>query len=535
MFTDEGQITDKSKLPIQAWSYGPLSFQNEKMAVTIGSLRCDPKASESEEKSLKMKVFEHGNAIIQIEQDSSDNLSTIKTLINTKESTIRHDMVNLHDKTRGKIDDLKADMELFVIDKVNESEALMNTTEINIRNDMVDLHAQMEVGTKSEIDSLKSNMKVFVIEKINASETIIDGKIQNLEETVELDMKTKTDNLKAALESHVQRETDNLKTSLESYVNEKTDIANSSTEQNIKDLKADLKNDTIRKIDSLKANLKSHIQAEIRTSESSTSTNIQTLENALKQDTNTKIGNLKTTLETKILAEIYTLKTNSEKSVNDKIATSKTFIHQNIQNLETDTKTKIDTVKTALESHVQAKIHEVKTAMESHVDSKVNTFENSIQESIRPLESDSRKLNCPENDDVNYAFIGDICYFFEINSKNYQDAKANCESKFGNRVGQLFEPKSLERNNQVHNKAKLVSTSKNWWIGVSDSETEGSYQYETTRGIIPFELKTAPWHSTQPNGETSKPGENCIVIISGQPEWHDFACSNNFHSICEST
>ena len=100
MFTDEGQITDKSKLPIQAWSYGPLRFQNEKMAVTIGSLRCDPKVSEREEKSLKMKVLEHGNTIIEIERESYDNLSTLKTLMNTKESTIRHDMVNLHNKTK---------------------------------------------------------------------------------------------------------------------------------------------------------------------------------------------------------------------------------------------------------------------------------------------------------------------------------------------------------------------------------------------------------------------------------------------------
>ena len=171
MFTDEGQITDKSKLPIQAWSYGPLRFQNEKMAVTIGSLRCDPKVSEREEKSLKMKVLEHGNTIIKIERDSYDNLSSINTLINTKESTIRHDMVNLHDKTKSKIDDLKVTMESFVTDKFDASETLMNTKEINIRNDIVNLHAQMEVGTKSKIDSLKSNMEAFVTEKINASKT----------------------------------------------------------------------------------------------------------------------------------------------------------------------------------------------------------------------------------------------------------------------------------------------------------------------------------------------------------------------------
>ena len=33
------------------------------MVVTIGSLRCDPKGSGREEKSLKMKVLEHHNSI----------------------------------------------------------------------------------------------------------------------------------------------------------------------------------------------------------------------------------------------------------------------------------------------------------------------------------------------------------------------------------------------------------------------------------------------------------------------------------------
>ena len=141
---------------------------------------------------------------------------------------------------------------------------------------------------------------------------------------------------------------------------------------------------------------------------------------------------------------------------------------------------------------------------------------------------------CPVNNE-NYAFIGDICYFFEINPKNYQDAKANCVSKFGNRVGQLFEPRNIERNNEVRDKAKVLSNS-NWWIGVSDSVTEGTYQFETSKDSISFQIKTAPWDSSQPDGgEHSGGEEDCVAIKHPESLWHDMACSYNFPSVCEST
>ena len=41
LFTDEGKITEKSLLPIKSWSYGPRQFEYEKIAITIGGLRCE--------------------------------------------------------------------------------------------------------------------------------------------------------------------------------------------------------------------------------------------------------------------------------------------------------------------------------------------------------------------------------------------------------------------------------------------------------------------------------------------------------------
>ena len=117
LFTDEGKITEKSLLPIKSWSYGPRQFEYEKIAITIGGLRCEQNNS--------------------IEPESQENMSTLKTLINTKAADIKNEMVNLHD--------------------------------------------QMEIGTNGKIDDLKTNMKLFVVENVNASETLIETRIQDLE------------------------------------------------------------------------------------------------------------------------------------------------------------------------------------------------------------------------------------------------------------------------------------------------------------------------------------------------------------------
>ena len=71
------------------------------------------------------------SALCSIKQESQENISTLQTLINTKAADINDEMVNLHDQmeigTNGKIDDLKANIELFVVEKVNASETLIET------------------------------------------------------------------------------------------------------------------------------------------------------------------------------------------------------------------------------------------------------------------------------------------------------------------------------------------------------------------------------------------------------------------------
>ena len=91
------------------------------------------------------------SALCSIKQESQENISTLKTLINTKAADINDEMVNLHD--------------------------------------------QMEIGTNSKIDDLKANIELFVVEKVNASETLIETRIQDLETNLKGLIQDNTDNL----------------------------------------------------------------------------------------------------------------------------------------------------------------------------------------------------------------------------------------------------------------------------------------------------------------------------------------------------
>ena len=96
-------------------------------------------------------IPEMTSALCSIKQESQENISTLKTLINTKAADINDEMVNLHD--------------------------------------------QMEIGTNSKIDDLKANIELFVVEKVNASETLIETRIQDLETNLKGLIQDNTDNL----------------------------------------------------------------------------------------------------------------------------------------------------------------------------------------------------------------------------------------------------------------------------------------------------------------------------------------------------
>ena len=93
---------------------------------------------------------------------------------------------------------------------------------------------------------------------------------------------------------------------------------------------------------------------------------------------------------------------------------------------------------------------------------------------------------CP-TENSNYAALKNTCYYFDTNYLTPEDARSACDSKFGNLKGQLVEPRSIEENADIYAKAEEVqATLYGWWIGVNDSQNEGTFRYESNGDVVPF-------------------------------------------------
>ena len=113
---------------------------------------------------------------------------------------------------------------------------------------------------------------------------------------------------------------------------------------------------------------------------------------------------------------------------------------------------------------------------------------------------------------------------------NYAHAQLNCENKFGNLVGKLFEPR-LESINQLVSAAAanfVSGASDDFWLGINDLATQGQYVYASDGQ----EIVDGYWRSGQPNSDT----ERCVSYFN-MPSygggWFDRPCNDLSFSICE--
>ena len=151
-------------------------------------------------------------------------------------------------------------------------------------------------------------------------------------------------------------------------------------------------------------------------------------------------------------------------------------------------------------------------------------------------------FHCPiQKRGSKYAMFGNICYYFETQTKTFNSAQTSCETKFGSSGGKLFEPKDLATHNAVREKqveevkkSGVNSRYYQTWIGISDQAHEGTFTFVSDDAHLPF----TAWASSQPSCFTS----NCdCVVIYDFPEdknyrndhWADDVCYNTLFSICE--
>ena len=165
----------------------------------------------------------------------------------------------------------------------------------------------------------------------------------------------------------------------------------------------------------------------------------------------------------------------------------------------------------------------------------INSYKCVCETGYFGLNCDSQTPPCPTND-PNYHLLNDHCIFLEKSDKTYEGAKQNCETKFGGH-GKLFEPKTWSENQMAY-KIGLQSFGVNWWIGVSDRQTEGSFVYESNGSPISF---TPKFHTCCGWGSRGT-SHNCILYnrpSSGHESdivhWLDYECTKRAYSICENS
>lgn len=134
---------------------------------------------------------------------------------------------------------------------------------------------------------------------------------------------------------------------------------------------------------------------------------------------------------------------------------------------------------------------------------------------------------CLEGD--GYVTVFKKCYYIEKKSMNYADATVNCQNHFG----KLFEPRDSSTNDQVIETAKITHSSSTWYsgelnfyIGINDLATEGTFQYATGG-----DLNYTNWSNGEPNNSGN---EDCVQTRWDHgTKWNDISCAEEHSSICE--
>jgi len=160
-----------------------------------------------------------------------------------------------------------------------------------------------------------------------------------------------------------------------------------------------------------------------------------------------------------------------------------------------------------------------------------------VQSSPVQSEGDSISYRCPtERSNSKSAFkeIEGKCYYFQKygcadgNGCTFEESKNLCKNVFGQGIkGKLFEPTTLDINNEVMKAANDVCDFCNFWVGV----TTGDYKYLSNGLPVSFRK---PWANSHPR-ETST--SHCILADSGDLKWYSYKlCSYTYvNTICETT
>ncbi|XP_063408183.1 C-type mannose receptor 2-like [Mytilus trossulus] len=121
-------------------------------------------------------------------------------------------------------------------------------------------------------------------------------------------------------------------------------------------------------------------------------------------------------------------------------------------------------------------------------------------------------LNCPPDWNL---FEGN-CYFFSQDEKSWDDAKVYCVEQ----QSMLVEVMSENENNFL--KGKAAEHQSSFWIGATDTKTEGVWLWGTSQTVVTF----TDWNKPPDN---HRGNQDCVQLQNSEEYgWDDSYCDTNF-------
>ncbi|KAJ8393072.1 hypothetical protein AAFF_G00067550 [Aldrovandia affinis] len=134
-----------------------------------------------------------------------------------------------------------------------------------------------------------------------------------------------------------------------------------------------------------------------------------------------------------------------------------------------------------------------------------------------PLRSQKRVCKpCPEG----WEQRNSKCYYFSTVKKSWNDSRSDCLKQGADLV--IIESKEEQDFISKHRRED-----DGYWIGLSDSETEGTWLWVDG---TPLQKDKAFWESGQPNDYR---GSQDCAVIHLKNEWNDFRCPEPLRSVCK--
>ncbi|KAK6469073.1 hepatic lectin-like [Huso huso] len=184
----------------------------------------------------------------------------------------------------------------------------------------------------------------------------------------------------------------------------------------------------------------------------------------------------------------------------------------------------IQTLKTLLtekDSEIAAVLQDLRTTQkilqdnDSQLSVLVTSFGNDMSHLISKV--------CIETCPCEWLSFNEACYYFSKKRANWHKAKESCNSKNAS-LAVISSNQELD-----YLKSRIGST--HHWLGLSDSETEGSWKWLDGRPVEKRQVlaNDAFWNSGEPNNAANN--EDCGLLTSSK--LNDIPCNSEEHWICE--